>query len=296
MAGEKRISSMVIIYNGGVEWLQRELAATQEVLDLRYAEILGARASVVEAEARRLLSAKAFVDMPDEYSSRFGGNAGSNELVLGIIGDKRLQDNGTMRSRELTTVPFMYVSEEGFRLSETARFTDKIVASYVHEFNHFVGYVLQNVPFYVVKAVLAEHVMGDVWDFDRFIDDMDERKVTRDWHARWAVGAMCEQAEEFYEKVNRILDRAVLSAIGIDVSLEWRGQKRTYAELQMNNGQKVRYAVGGDPFIGLSDTQVIEKYLAWQDTFQPMGVQFIDRFLQSAASLKVERKCIDDVV
>lgn len=144
---------MVILYKGKLKNLQEELEKSQDKLNQRYIEVLGEdRAKKVKEIAERILIEESFFDDVEELSDYLGlkeqriEKDTSNKMLLSTASDQaslEIDLEGRVKDKKIRTAPLFYISEDGFKHSGSAKFTENILASYIHEFNHFIFYALQ---------------------------------------------------------------------------------------------------------------------------------------------------------
>jgi hypothetical protein len=298
---------MVIVYHGGVKAIKDELAEVKETLDKRYVEVLGQqRAHKVKATADRLLSRECYFDNPEQYNQFFAGAAeipedACNKLLIACLEDITIQEDGRIKKRKVKTSPGFYIGEHAFEHSGSSRFTDRPIASYVHEFNHFIWYALQKTPIYLIDMSLKAHldIREHPFDIGNYLQRLMKEPHSRDEFSKRLVLAQYTQLmTEMYEKSNQVLDHAILESIGIDVPLPWRGQRRGVTmPLPLPDGRMFVMGKGGDPFKGLDDKEVIDRVIQWETYMgQVMRNRYIDNLIDSVRHFKVRRLPLKEIV
>lgn len=295
---------MVIVYYGGIASLARELREVEPVLNQRYGELLGAeRSARVREVATRTLRSSSFFDRAEAVRKRLGipfADEECNKLSIATAHELNLDANGNPTERKVSTAPIFYISEEGFRHSHSADFTERPVASYIHEFDHFVWYALQRVPLYTVNLFLIKALesrsnpinpteyMTQLMEFD-----LQPREKARKMYFAQAAHLLTEM----YEKANRILDRAVMESIGITVPIPWRGEPRQYMQIAVSTGQVLIFPFGGDPFKTLEDREVIERVLRWEHTANlQISDPWLVNLIEGVKNLRVSRVSLDELI
>ncbi|MBI3051636.1 hypothetical protein HYY74_04205 [Candidatus Woesearchaeota archaeon] len=273
---------MVVVYRGTVESIARDLDENGPRLQRAYEETLGlGYARTLQSAANRLLVPEAFFDDPKAFNAltastelRTESTSPSRFHVALIVKAK----NGGLASK-IRSAPAFYVSHGSFSHSGTSRVTNRIAASYLHEFNHFAYYALQGVP---IEA-FAPFINPERVTLDTLPDFIMQREMAGHSHeevlelARSNVlGALIH---DLYEKATRVLDSCILGYIGISTALEWRHQPR---EMLVFEGVKGRYLFPsplGDPFRVEDDRELIQQFIQWQQFVRPniMGVRAENR-------------------
>ena len=150
---------MGIVYQGGIVSLIDEVADVKRAIDRRYEEVLGVeRFARLKSSSVNLLTAGSYFGSPQAVNEWLGveqmHDGASNSLLLFTPADLSLESNGKLKVKKFPCAVAFYISENGFRASHSSSFTKKPIASYVHEFDHFVWFALQDVPIYLLKQVM----------------------------------------------------------------------------------------------------------------------------------------------
>lgn len=293
---------MVLLYRGNLESLAAEVRDVAPHVKAAYERILGKpRADKLADMANRLLPAQAFYASPEEVEQGLGERLppnASNKMLLGSNSEVTINPDGTISRQKIRTTVAFYISETGFHHSGSVEFTERPVASYIHEFDHFIWYALQRVPLYLVN-LFSQQVIGA--DLSSGLDGMCRAISAQDILAadkinRAYLAINTQVLIEVYEHANRILDKKVLESIGIDVPLPWRHQPRAYMDLPLPSGRVVRIPQGGDIFAGLSDEQVIERVLDWENKMHiQLQIPYMQNLDRSVRNLKVSRVPITEM-
>ncbi len=268
---------MVIVYHGNVEQLKKELQEKSDVLNQRYVEILGQeRVRRLRETANRILGPQSFFDNVHALNSYLGENLTldtSNKMFIATSSHLEIKANGDVRDKKVRTAPIFYISEEGFRHSESAQFTETHLASFVHEYDHFVWYALQKTPIYIINLFLVNNLnsrTNPVNLSDYFAQLTEENIPAEEKIKRSMLALYSSVITEAYEKSNRVLDNLILNSIGIEVPLLWRGKEREYDFIPLPTGQVIQLAVGGDPFRTLEDKDIVERVINWEKYYTSM--------------------------
>jgi len=295
---------MAFKYLGKLESLGKEVAEAQEAINARYREILGEEQyRKLEDASRRLLTPSSFFDNVHDVKSRLGGilpEDTSNKMILATIADTTVNESGVIKVPKIRTAPAFYISDKGFENSGTAGFTEKPIASYVHEFDHFVWYALQRVPLYLAQGFISDKAKpkNTTMSVPEFMIQLMQEYPLANEEAldRLIIYSFANSIREIFEKSNRILDKQVLSSIGVDVPLSWRDQPREYQYVPTQIGM-LGLPIGGDPFTDLDDQEVIRRAINWPDHLNPFAHrEYSDNVLKSIQSVKVTRLPLDEII
>jgi hypothetical protein len=300
------MEKMALIYRGNVEKLAEEAENAKDSIDQRYLEILGQkRYEKLERTANRVLTPESFFNSPEEYHAFFGGRPipadSPSKLIFTSKVDPRTNKKGRLLSNQAKVGYGFYVSEDSFTHSGSSRVTDNILASYVHEFDHFVLSALQRTPLYLAGVILSEDT-GSVENQSHLVNlarRLQREDLLVDEKVRQMTLASSTYAlYDIWENSTRILDKMVLDSVGIDIPLDWRGTERKYGVWgipQIPKGFAV--PVSGDPFRGLEDQEVMDRILDWQNHFQPTNrISYIENLYDSLKNLNVQTLSVNELV
>jgi hypothetical protein len=284
----------MIFYKGKVESLRRDLEQVKPALDRRYLEILGRKnVERLEEVANRILVEESFYDNVQEMNSVIGHNCSDNipnRLALAMSSGIQIGKDGKVETKKIVTAPMIYVSENGFRNSGYFP-TGRILASYVHEWNHFIAYALQRVPINFLEAALCDAIGArQLKEPQDFIGHLMKCKGQEELVKSVAFGMYSRTIHDSMEKSNRILDKLVLEELGISVDLsDWRGKKKQYQAFPIRE-MTVVVPSSGDPFPNLTDRQVVSNTLEWEQYFSSITtVPMIKNLVESLKGIKVSK-------
>lgn len=289
---------MGIVYHGSVEQVHQDLARFQDQFNAVYKEVLGEHRYNIVAQANdRLLSSEVYFDDPKVASNVLGDNLFDERapcrMTLATTSSLALKRDGSFAGAKIRTAPTFYISEHAFQNSDSRRFTDRVIASYVHEYNHYVFYVLTERPLFLVKLAIDTELRNQPTLEEiaqAKVNPLDKSQRERLYTAI-ALHMYSRSLVEAYEKSNTVLDKLVLGAAGFDVPNERRGKPRGY-HTQMLHNLRAKIAVGytGDPFQGFSDREIVERMLRWDEYMRPsFTTSFIDNLVDSIKEVKVSR-------
>lgn len=299
---------MVIIYHGNVPSIKEGLAKAQDKLNARYVQLLGEeRAQQVDAVATRVLTPYSFFDdratVKRRLHDELPANA-SNKMVLVTPSSGQLDASGGIRERKVQTSIGFYISETGFHHSGSAHFTEDALASYVHEFDHFIWYALQRVPFYLAKFFCedqfdAREAKGrGLEGYIQYLSLLNLPLAEKEKRLKFSL--LSHTMTEVYEHSTRILDKLVLESIGIDVPLSWRGREIAYRykpnPFVLDKPEIFQIPVGGDIFRNVDDQDVISLVLDWETSFRYLMRYIpIRNLMDSLRTLKVSKLSLQEM-
>ena len=300
---------MAIVYHGRIKELSEDLESVKPILDARYEEILGKeKARKLNEVSDKVLSPACFFDTAEDFYKGLGEKLpenSCNRMIFGSSGAAGIHSNGKINGSKLKTTVAFYISENGFNNSGSSEFTERHLASYVHEFDHFVWYALHKTPIYLMSNFLMEAqepMPKNPSDLDGYVKDMIEAKVDANkMGLNLNLSVIRSVFIETYEKANRILDKLVLESIGINVPLPWRNTKSSPHFIESPSGLCIVMR-GGDQFRTFSDQEAIEKFLDWEDNLGRIfakgtgpSIDFIRKLYSSLISLEVDRIPLEEI-
>ncbi len=300
---------MVIIYRGNIKELKDDLRESQDALNNRYAEIFGRdKADYIAREADRLLPASSFFEdtsTTDKHTYEGPQSNPSNQMAIGALTDGLTREGRIKTNRTIPTATTMYISESGFANAHSSDFTDRQLASYVHEFNHFVQYALQNVPIVLVEFFGTLHLKPKHHpiQIDCYASELLQRDMAPETaKERLKVAGLIGIINELHEKGNRILDKLVLESIDIDVPIPWRHQERQYRTIAIPQVSRfdrptiMQIPVGGDPFKDLDDHGAVRRLMEWETYMNPFTINpFTENLISSVKDARVQRMTFDEI-
>ncbi|GEM_PF-5975983 len=295
---------MVFVYYGQDPEMINRVKAVKDRLNERYYEILGDNNyEKLQGVVDRTLVPGSFIesvkDIKEVLDQELPENT-SNKFFVGCSDDKLETDKEwRVKKGKIRTCPGFYISREGFTNSSYSQISDDPVTSYIHEFDHFIWYALQDVPLYLANLVIQskldfnsngesfkalEKIMGSNDPNPKKIEDLMTLTSYR-------------LINDIYEGSNRILDKMVMSSIGINVPLEWRHQPKRYVLIPTNLGAAITFPAFGDNFAGLSDDEVVRKVLKWEEHFSLMSsFPNVKNLIESLKGVRVSRVPITDIL
>ncbi len=273
---------MVFVYRGRVERLAREVEEVRDVVNEKYLELFGEeRYKKLEEAVEKLLIPEIFFDDVKDIERFFGGKYSTTRpsaLLNGTDVRPELYDNGRIKDNKGSVGVGFYVSEESFKRSGAFNFTDRIVATYIHE---FIG---------SMKKIQDVARLGEKLSLDAQLSREEKTK-------RICMGGTSYCINDIFERANNILDKAVMGSIGIDMDLTWRNKKREYCPIQIHDPYIMLICpVGGDPFQGLTDQEAIDRFIAWEKYQRPiMKIPYVEHLMDSLSGLQIERLTLPEL-
>jgi hypothetical protein len=287
---------MPFVYHGKDERIAKEVAEAQETLNRRYAEILGPeRTEKLRRVVQRTLGPQSFFDTAEEvnrYLKLKIPESTCSKLLFAADATGKVHENGRIQDSSVKVGAAIYVSEDSFNHSGSRHYTNNPIATYVHEFDHFVWAALQKVPFYLALPYMTQgRVSTNKDDLDKFITEIEKSELTLEQKRnRLALNVGALVTRGIFEDANQVLDKMVLESIGIDVPLPWRGKERQYMVGTLPQfDMMLAIPTGGDPFFGLDDVEVIDRFIQWEKTAAPViETPYLDNFFDSLREIEVE--------
>ncbi len=267
---------MVLVYHGKVPELQQQVEESKWRVNQAYLEIFGNEAySKLERAVGRILTPESFIetlkdlkrvareDFPETTPSKF---------MFASLMDLKIDKDGRIGNKHVRMGCGFYITPQSFQHSGSSDLSEKIIASYIHEYDHFVPMVLQRTPLYLANAYLTNST-GPVYTLEQLsglISDMEnnEKLSMDERRLRVLCGGMAYSLFDVWEKATRILDKIVLERIGIDVPLPFRGIPKQYLYHQSPKLNLVTaIPQDGDSFLGLSDVEAVRRVVKWEEYF-----------------------------
>ncbi len=287
------------VYHGKVESLAEQVEEYRDRLNKRYLEIFGEKNYQKLARASQtILTPESFINTKDELEkisgTKFTGKSQCSKLILMVSPDFALNPDRTFKQKKVRIAPGFYVSDESFKYSGASAYSEKIIATYVHEFNHFAWLALQKTPFYVTESTLSREIGSTRTDEDiRNLIERLEIETARPLEQKREIlttSLTAYMMHEGFEQANRILDNSVLSSIGINASIPYRRQKKKFA-LGYSSALRMAFVfpLEGDYYWNLSDKQAINNFLDWEDYLNVIiNAPFIQQIVNSVKSLEIQ--------
>lgn len=289
---------MAFVYHGKIERLATEVERIKPIVDKKYLELFGKeRFDRLEEVVSTLLGPTSYFDDRASFNRGLGTSFPStisNRMMLAAETDTDgdcVDGNGRVKFREVDTGVAFYISEEG-----TANTASKnILMSYLHEFDHFVPYALQKVPLGIVVTTLTDAVGIQAKHVENrnIVGAIKSAKDPK----QVMLCLYLQKMMEVMEKSNRILDNIILAELGMHESIEWRGKERGYVPLLFPPNILFMFGYGGDPFYKVSDKDVVEQVMDWEQHFQMEHcLPFMKNLADSIQEVKVNRIPFDQFV
>ncbi|HJO15160.1 MAG TPA: hypothetical protein QGG70_03860 [Candidatus Pacearchaeota archaeon] len=286
---------MVPTYKGNVESLVKQFEEYKDTLDKRYREVLGDKCyEDLRRKSERVLVPECFFDTAEDYKKSLGGTLPENtpsKLLMLTDSEFSLDREGKIKEENARISMGFYINDNSFKFSGSSSMTDKIIASFIHEYDHFVYGALQKRPLYLVRNALMDELGETPFDLEsltKFVlktekEDRDETEKRK----RLSIATNAYVMNGMWEDSTRILDKQILENIGIDVPLPFRGKKREYGMHTLKDPYiTLAIPLGGDQFLGLEDKEVVHRVINWEEYMNQMGDNpFLDNFYDSLKNL-----------
>lgn len=288
---------MAFIYRGNVRSLEEQVNEYRDIVNQRYREILGdVYYQRLQRESERLLTPECFFDSIEELNrvsrEKLPRETPSKLLFLSDA-DSKSDDKGRIKERTVNGSYGFYISDESFTHSGSSKVSDKIIASYIHEYNHFVYGVLQRVPLYLARSSIISQLGGrpiQLEDLPGIVDNIRDLSISiQNKRNKIFLALNAYTMNDLWERSARILDKQILDCIGIPINLEWRGKERGYVgKILPELNLVIAIPLEGDPYKRLDDKEVIRRTIEWEKYMNPvMRNEFIDNFYDSLKKVSV---------
>lgn len=257
---------MVIVYKGGLEELTRQLEAKRPILDGVYEQVLGKENAKKVAEvAEKTLVPESFFDETHPHPFEAPGDKPVNQFNIHAFSIER-DGLGLFAPQMVHVAPFFYVSARGFNPFSKIRQPETLLSSYVHAFNSFVWFALQNTPIYslIFSAGTSREsrLLG-------ITDILEEKIPVEEMANQLTVPLISNAAMKITGRVTTILDSLVLSSIGVKVDMQWRNRPSGYIAIHSPVHPNFVVALSdgeGDPFAGsnMGNSAIVRGFIKWQ--------------------------------
>jgi hypothetical protein len=257
----------IFVYHGEDENLKREMEVYGDRINKAYSAFFRPEEQrrIKESNRTTLTAASFFHDreelrkqlgisVPAQTPDKYGLLSGS-ESVNGVV----------------WCAPFFYISAQNFAHGGSARFTDKKIASYIHEFDHYIIQALQSTPLNSIHERIHSFLGTSMtrFDFPLYLKQLATMPLNNPEKVERAVVAAYDPLlTQNFEKATRILDHVILGSIGIKTPLNFRGRwatKNTFFSF----GKEISFPdESSDPFVGLSDRKAIDEIIQWENSYK----------------------------
>jgi len=289
---------MVFVYHGHVPELAKQVEETQWRINQRYLEIFGNEGyEKLEQAVNRILTPESYVESIDDLKKITGEDfpeTTPSKFLFACLMDLKIDKDGRIGNKNARLGCGFYITENSFNHSGSSHISDQIVASYIHEFDHFVPMVLQKTPLYLAHAYLTNNI-GTAYKLEDLTETIvkigeDDALSPDEKQLKVSLASTAYALFDVWEDSTRILDKLVLEGIGIDAPLPFRGKKReylygTFKPLDMI----VAIPNGGDPFFGMSDLEAVRRVVNWETYFRPaMNISYVNNLYETLKNLRPE--------
>jgi len=292
----------VFDYEGAFPELKAALDANRDRMIAAYRKTLGSEMfSILEQADATLLGPESFQSiqamsrgMPDETTP------GANKFFLacrneGKVGLPKFEKTGRFICPPLAAAPGFIFSEKGFEGSRKRyeRWIDPYLAPYIHEYDHFLLFAIQEKPMIVAMQILAENFKIPrmplcLEDIEGTIMAHSTRREKRMMALQLLTWAYVFQ--EFYEISTRALDREIFLAMGLSVPRNYfEVPPKALFPYPMEKIGAIPVLPFGDVFHGKSLEHRLTTIRFWIERFRPSS-RFQVNFMESFAKLAI-RKC-----
>ena len=300
---------MVLVYQGDYERLAEEVREHKPALDKAYWRVLGLKETAkLERVANRILTPDCFFSNPDKINTRLerecATHTSPSRFLFLTDYDSETDKTGRIKNRKASVSGAFYVSESSLKHSSY----DTPISTFVHEFNHFVPVAIQRTPIYLALQYLSSKT-GQIRSPDDLLSlvrRLKKEKIPKHEKAtRVYLGMHNLMLYDMWEKATRVLDKLIQASIGINIPLPWRGKPKEIMTIKPSDlKEHLAFRVAGDPFIGLSDMEVVRRIMDWENYFNPIEfrnngsnkIPHARTFFESLKGVSVEKLALPDFI
>lgn len=291
----------MFVYFGDVKEVTDELSRHQKRLEMIYGEILP-RASYVELQrrARELLGPESFwsLEKVSEHSAQ-EIRSSVNKFLVGTMDLNlvKVSIDGTVETMGspcvVRTAPAFVFSRKGFEIKEAeyrAQGVSPYLASYLHEFHHFLCYALVPVPTMFAMLVMHETLQPPhfpITHAEIYSHIREENIPRQEKLQKIMLGLFFTRMWEYEEYTARFIDNEVLSRLGY--GSQFYEQPRGGGEIIDDPQLRLKLVFPfGDPLYGFSIAQRITVLRDWRRRLNPSNV-VQKRFVETFKGFEVQK-------
>ena len=299
---------MALIYKGTVDSLVQQVGKYKDRINERYQQVLGdENYKKLESIAQRVLVPESFFNTYEELQRFTRENIPiETPSKFMILTDSSLtvDESGKIKEKKARAGFGFYINEESFKYSGSSHISEKIIASYIHEFDHFVYGALQKTPMYLVRNTIVKQLgYGPVQleNLNEYLFKIEKEKSPLEIRKNKGILAIQSYImEEMWENSTRILDKLILESIGITVSLPFRNKERRYGMNYFEGlNSIIQIPLEGDLFRGLGDNEVVHRVIKWDEYMNLIGTcakrDYLINFWESLKQIQFEVDSIPEI-
>jgi hypothetical protein len=242
-----------------------EFERHKKVIEGRYANFLPKRfQEKLHVANAKLLTPYSFTQTPAEFEKRTGFQIPEKSPAKFATAFANSKDKAY-------SAPLIYMSEQAFHHSDYSKSTTNPLATYIHEFNHYILYVLQDKPIENLRNIVGETIgWHPTQAFEEYALHLSRSpKADKQKREEMGLAVYYMVLKQQYEKVTRLIDTKILPAIGLQPELTWRKKPKQYTSFEIPTlGVYALPHEDTDPFINMTDREVVEAYVHWEDRYQ----------------------------
>jgi hypothetical protein len=293
---------MLFKYYGEIEGLKKEIIQHATKLEKIYLELLGANNfSRLSEISEKILNEKSFISLEEVMEYTLGKPSSlSNKIATEIKEKVKVGRNGKIvGKREINTCVFFIFHEAGFEKSAYDKAgLPKYLTSYLHEFNHYLFYALQENPIPVAMSILHSQIPTEYipLKIGKILEELmsSSEKLERKQHIL-ILAFTYLGLEDLFEGTTRLLDAYVLEKLGYNVSKYPLPGPKRYNGIFIKP-LKIKFVIGtGDPLYGMDLPSRLNILLNWTGNlkFAPGELsdyqKFQKNFINSFSQLKIHK-------
>jgi len=285
-------------YYGDIPELSSVLDSHRDCMYQAYKDVLGSLLiRPVEEADKILLDENSFHG--SEFFERFGVNPTSrkNKFFTAFGEDSEwagLNTDGSFSPFKTQVAPGFILTREGFDISREyySGWVNPYLAPYIHEYNHFLIFALQEKPMMVAISILVSKIKPKSWppkigDIESLIGEYEGTREEKQLVALLTVWGMLIHGT--YESFTRILDGRVMQRMGFDVPGEYFNiPPKQFLPLFMESIQTVIAVPVGDMLYGASIRERMRTLQDWVARMDPSN-EVQSNFMECFREMEIEK-------
>ncbi len=279
----------MLVYRRDIDKLKHSVQAHEKRAVKAYSAVFGEKTARRFAQfAQELLDDSSFPGAVHRPKKTFSFETEVNGLATASTFDIAPDATGIFPPTQIVAAPIFDITEEGLRNSHTK---PPYIGSYIHEFDHFLGFALAEFPSTVFCQIL-EYGIGEQINFADPESQMREISIgvngsNRDEQKR-KIQLLIDAVtiRNFEEKATRIIDYLIFREMGYPVEPPyWLGREKTYKQVKLTPLRViVAYPVDGDPFLNFEGSlvNIAQSLPNWQNHLRiddPLGTNMMAAYL-----------------
>jgi hypothetical protein len=293
-------------YYGSSEGMHRFLDRNRDNLRRAYREVLGNDLFMrVEAADEALLGPNSFFESSDLVSLGVTARTSHPKFMVLFMSDNdkqiQFQPDGHLSvpvEDKLTMAPAFVMDDQAFELNRD-HYEDWISpygAGYIHEYDHFVVFALQERPLMAASLLLLDKIQPEHWPVD--LPEIEglalkAEGTLMDKKIACYLTVFAWQLDQLYEFSTRRVDTQIFKRLGYRVPDDYyKSKPREYLPVPFSKlGMIVVMPIDGDPLYGESARNRLRSLSDWSEHFRG-GSEYQDNFIESFNTLTIEKMAL----